>query len=78
MTTYFLAALIVFALVMAAMAIGVILRGRRLRGSCGGLANLRDEHGDVQCFACGTPKEDCAGVENGQARAAAEKGKGED
>ena len=32
----FLAALIVFGLVMFAMAIGVLFSGRRLRGSCGG------------------------------------------
>lgn len=70
MTTYFLAALIVFSIVMAGMAIGVIVRGKRLRGSCGGLANLRDEHGDIQCFACGDPRSDCGGVENGRSRTA--------
>ena len=32
----FLATTIVIGLVMAAMAIGVILRGRALQGSCGG------------------------------------------
>ena len=32
----FVAALIVFALAMLAMAVGVLLSGRRLRGSCGG------------------------------------------
>jgi hypothetical protein len=35
----FLAALIVFALVMLAMAIGVLFSGRRLRGSCGGVGD---------------------------------------
>jgi hypothetical protein len=33
----FLAALVVIALTMFAMAIGVLLSGRRLRGSCGGV-----------------------------------------
>lgn len=35
----FLAALIVFGLVMLAMAIGVLFSGRRLRGSCGGVGD---------------------------------------
>lgn len=33
----FIAALAVFALVMLAMALGVMVSGRRLRGSCGGV-----------------------------------------
>ena len=33
----FLAALVIFAVVLSAMSIGVILQGRRLKGSCGGL-----------------------------------------
>jgi hypothetical protein len=32
----FVAALVVFAVVTAAMALGVIIQGKRLRGSCGG------------------------------------------
>jgi hypothetical protein len=32
----FVAALVVFGLVTAAMALGVIVQGKRLRGSCGG------------------------------------------
>jgi hypothetical protein len=35
----FLAALVVFALAMFAMAIGLLLSGRRLRGSCGGVGD---------------------------------------
>lgn len=32
----FLAALVIFAAVLCAMAVGVVFQGRRLRGSCGG------------------------------------------
>ena len=32
----FLGTLLVFGIVMAAMSIGVVLSGRRLKGSCGG------------------------------------------
>ena len=41
----FLATLAVFAVVVLAMAVGVILQGRRLRGSCGG------SEGDCTCSA---------------------------
>lgn len=49
----------VFAVAMAGLAIGLILRGRALRGSCGGLAGLRDEHGHPMCPSCSTPPEQC-------------------
>ena len=39
----FLASFLLFAAIMAAMAIGVMVHGRRLRGSCGGLG------GDCPC-----------------------------
>ena len=51
----------VFAVVIAGMAIGVILSNRRLRGSCGGLANLRDYQGKTLCEACTDPSPDCQG-----------------
>ena len=51
----------VFAVVIAGMAIGVILSNRRLRGSCGGLANLRDAQGKTLCEACTDPSPDCQG-----------------
>jgi hypothetical protein len=35
----FIATFIVLALLMAIMAVGVLFGGRRLRGSCGGVAN---------------------------------------
>ena len=51
----------VFATAMAGMAIGVILSNRRLKGSCGGLANLRDSTGNTLCEACTHPSPDCQG-----------------
>jgi len=39
----FLATFLFFAAIMAAMAIGVIVHGRRLKGSCGGVG------GDCPC-----------------------------
>jgi FAD:protein FMN transferase len=48
----FLITFAAFAVVMVAMAIGVLLKGRCLRGSCGGLAGLRDEQGRPMCAGC--------------------------
>ena len=42
-------AVLIFAVAVAAMAIGVIVSNRRIRGSCGGLANLRDAEGRTMC-----------------------------
>jgi uncharacterized protein len=67
--TTFLIALAVFALAIALMAVGVIFSNRCIRGSCGGLAGLRDDHGRVMCDACTQPSEECGGVEE---KAAAE------
>lgn len=58
MTTY-LIVLAVFLLAFAGMAIGVILSNRRIKGSCGGIAGLQDEHGATLCESCTTPKTDC-------------------
>jgi len=63
-------ALVVFGTAVAAMAVGVILSNRRIQGSCGGLANLRDEQGEVTCPVCGDPSESCGGEEDGLRRAA--------
>lgn len=54
-------AVVVFAVALAGMAVGVILSNRRIRGSCGGLANLRDSHGNTLCEACMNPAPDCQG-----------------
>ncbi|MCU0617193.1 MAG: hypothetical protein MUD17_08970 [Gemmatimonadaceae bacterium] len=45
-----LLALVLVAFVMGAMAIGVILSGKTLRGSCGGVGS-----GDCACDAAGVP-----------------------
>lgn len=71
----FLIAFIIFALAVTGMAIGVIVTRKRLKGSCGGLANLRDEHGRPMCEACSHPSPDCTGdredgeAENGKRKA---------
>lgn len=57
----FIAAFVVFAVALAGMAIGVILSRKRLKGSCGGVANLRDEHGRTLCEACTNPSRECSG-----------------
>jgi hypothetical protein len=45
------------ALIMGAMAIGVMITGRRLQGSCGGVGS-----GDCACEAAGVPPEQRACV----------------
>ena len=55
----FLLAAAVFGVAILGMSIGVILAGRRLRGSCGGLAGLKDERGNPLCDACTNPAEKC-------------------
>ena len=69
LTATILIAAAVFAVAIGLMAVGVVFSNRRIRGSCGGMANLRDEHGRVMCDACSTPSEDCAGPEHSEAEA---------
>lgn len=47
--TTFLATFIVFGLVVVGMALGVILMGRSIKGSCGGLNAIGDAD---QCLVC--------------------------
>lgn len=54
-------AIIGFAVAILAMAIGAILGNRRIQGSCGGLANLRDREGNTLCEACTEPSPECKG-----------------
>lgn len=57
----FLIAGIIFAVALAGMAIGVIISNRRLKGSCGGLANMKDSKGNTICDGCTNPSPDCVG-----------------
>lgn len=54
-----LATLAIFAIAISAMAIGVIFGDRRLKGSCGGLNNLRKLLGETPCAGCTESGPDC-------------------
>lgn len=58
MESTFIAALVVFALVIAGMAVGVFFRRPPLSGSCGGLNNIFSEDGTATCEVCGATSED--------------------
>ena len=47
-----LLAIVVVAATMLAMAVGMLLSGRCLRGSCGGLEALGDDKGESPCADC--------------------------
>lgn len=49
----------IFAIVIAGMAVGVMFGRRSISGSCGGLANKTDEHGNSSCSLCSNPGEAC-------------------
>ena len=53
LTTVFLS------VVLVAMAIGVIFGRKSIAGSCGGLANERNEDGSVSCSVCSNPDNAC-------------------
>jgi thiamine biosynthesis lipoprotein len=55
----FLAALVVFGLMILAMSVGAIFNNRPVQGSCGGLANMTNEDGDEVCGVCSKPTTDC-------------------
>jgi hypothetical protein len=58
----FLISTLVFGLALLGMALGVLLSNRRIKGSCGGLAGLRDEQGNPMCEACSSPSPTCQGA----------------
>lgn len=64
--TLFLSALVVFALVIAGMAVGVILGNRRITGSCGGLANLQAADGEPMCECGARPGDSCGAGREGR------------
>ena len=49
----------IFTVVIAAMAVGVMFGRKSISGSCGGLANKTDEHGNSSCSLCSNPGEAC-------------------
>lgn len=54
-------AILVFGIATLAMSIGVLFGRSRIKGSCGGLAGLRDENGETLCQACTNPTPECQG-----------------
>ena len=56
-----LIALAVFGIALGGMAVGVIFSNRTIKGSCGGLANMKDSQGRSICEACTNPSPDCQG-----------------
>jgi hypothetical protein len=60
--TVFLVTFGIFLIAIAAMAIGVIVSNRRIQGSCGGLANMKDSQGRTMCDLCTHPSPDCTGA----------------
>ena len=57
----FLITAVLFAIAIVGMAIGVIVSNRRLKGSCGGLANMKDSRGNTICEGCTNPSPECVG-----------------
>ena len=49
----------VLSVILIAMAVGVIFGRKAISGSCGGLANQRNEDGSVSCSMCSNPDDAC-------------------
>lgn len=56
----FVAALVIFLLAVSGMSIGVLLKNRELKGSCGGLASMPGQDGKSICELCTVPKDQCS------------------
>lgn len=67
-----LAAVGIFALAIAGMAVGVIFSNRAIKGSCGGLANMPGQDGKSICELCTVPAEECRDEEMRKIRQQAE------
>lgn len=57
----FLVAFAVFLVALAGMAVGVIVSNRKIKGSCGGLAGMKDSAGNSICDSCTKPSPECVG-----------------
>lgn len=55
----FVAALLIFLLAVTGMSIGVLVRNRELKGSCGGLASMTGQDGHSACDLCAIPRDQC-------------------
>jgi len=55
----FIAALVVFGAAVFALSLGLIFRNRPLKGSCGGLNNLKKLLGITPCEGCTDDGTDC-------------------
>lgn len=60
-----LLAFAVFAAFFLVMALGLLLQGKPLKGSCGGVATLM---GDEKCSFCGGDPDKCEEIESGKTR----------
>lgn len=49
----------IFAILLFAMAIGVVFGRKSISGSCGGLANMNGEDGSTGCSLCSNPSDAC-------------------
>lgn len=58
----FLITLAVFLIAAAGMSVGVVVAGKRIKGSCGGLAGFKDDRGNPICEACTNPSPQCSGA----------------
>jgi len=63
----FLVATVIFAILMAGMAVGVIFSNKPIQGSCGGLNNIGL---DGECEICGGNRDKCEEVQQSSADAA--------
>ena len=57
-----------FAGILCAMAVGVMFGRRSISGSCGGLANSRNQDGSVSCSLCSNPDDACRELRQRMAR----------
>ena len=52
-------AFVLLLLIVLGMSLGVILMGKNIKGSCGGLANMPGQGGKSICDLCTVPAEEC-------------------